>query len=159
MRLAPKLGEIVLEPEPLPQARVEGEDHDGASTDDTPHLREGGSRVGEVVQGEYTDGALRATGGQRQPLSGRGRPTDTENLSSLPPDGRRRLDCDHAVAEASQGGGVVAGPGADVEDLTALRRPEQPGQLPDDPRVRPPVARVAFSYGLVGRGVHCCLRR
>ena len=85
MRLAPKLGEIALEPEPLPQARVEGEDHDGASADDAPHLREGGSRVGEVVQGEYPDGALRATIGQRQPLSGRGHPTDTENLSRLPP--------------------------------------------------------------------------
>ena len=110
MRLAPKLGEIVLEPEPLPQARVEGKDHDGTSAEDTPHLREGGPRVCEVVQGEYTDGARRATVGQRQPLSGRGHPTDTRNLSSLPPQSRRRLHGDHAVAEASQGGGVVAVP-------------------------------------------------
>src|SRR5215210_4807020 len=52
MRLAPKLGEIILEPEPLSQARVEGEDHDGTPADDTPHLRKGGTRVGEVMQGE-----------------------------------------------------------------------------------------------------------
>jgi hypothetical protein len=123
MRLAPRLGEIVLEPEPLPQARVEGEDHDGTPADHTTHLREGGPRVGEVVQGEHTDGALRATVGQRQPLGGRGHPTDTGSLSSLPPHGRRRLDGDHTVAEASQGGCVVAGPGADVEDLTAFGGP------------------------------------
>ena len=127
VRLALKLGEIVLEPESLPEAWVEGEDYDGSSADDAPHLREGDPRIGEVVQGKHTGGALRMTVSQRQPLGSRGYLTEAEDLLRLPPHGRRRLDGHDAVAQPGQGEGIVAGPGTDVDDLTTFRQLEQPG--------------------------------